>query len=92
MGITVVGLGPGDGRFLTREAWDILAGAGTVYVRTARHPAAADLPESVQVVSFDAVYETAVDFDAVYDQIVTQLLAQALSCAATVWMMIAMAS
>lgn len=75
MGITIVGLGPGDGRFLTREAWQILAAAGTVYVRTARHPAVADLPETVQVVSFDDVYETAVNFDAVYDQIVTQLLA-----------------
>ncbi|MCB9420770.1 MAG: nucleoside triphosphate pyrophosphohydrolase [Ardenticatenaceae bacterium] len=75
MGITVVGLGPGDGRFLTREAWAILAAAETVHVRTARHPAVADLPETVQVVSFDEVYETAVDFDAVYDQIVTQMLA-----------------
>jgi tetrapyrrole methylase family protein/MazG family protein len=75
MGITIVGLGPGDGRFLTREAWEILAAAETVYVRTARHPAVADLPETVQVVSFDDVYETAVNFDAVYDQIVTQLLA-----------------
>jgi tetrapyrrole methylase family protein/MazG family protein len=75
MGITIVGLGPGDGRFLTREAWQILSAAETVYVRTARHPAVADLPETVQVVSFDAVYETAVDFDTVYDQIVTQLLA-----------------
>lgn len=75
MGITVVGLGPGDGRFLTREAWAILAAAETVHVRTARHPAVNDLPESVQMVSFDDVYETAVDFDAVYDQIVTQLLA-----------------
>ncbi len=75
MGITIVGLGPGDGRFLTREAWEILVAAETVYVRTARHPAVDDLPETVQVVSFDDVYETAVDFNAVYDQIVTQLLA-----------------
>jgi precorrin-2 methylase len=28
MTITVVGLGPGDGRFLTREAWQVLAEAG----------------------------------------------------------------
>ena len=25
MGITIVGLGPGSGHFLTREAWDLLA-------------------------------------------------------------------
>ena len=47
MGITIVGLGPGNGRFLTREAWEFLAAAETVYLRTARHPAVADLPESV---------------------------------------------
>ncbi|HID53160.1 MAG TPA: nucleoside triphosphate pyrophosphohydrolase [Anaerolineae bacterium] len=75
MGITIVGLGPGDGRFLTREAWKILAGAEKVYLRTMRHPAAADLPAGVAQVSFDDLYDTAVSFAAVYEQIVTQLLA-----------------
>jgi len=74
MGITVVGLGPGDGRFLTREAWQVLAEAGTVYLRTKRHPAVADLPGSVTLVSFDAIYETAVNFESVYAQIVAELL------------------
>ncbi|MBK8985174.1 MAG: nucleoside triphosphate pyrophosphohydrolase [Chloroflexi bacterium] len=74
MGITVVGLGPGDGRFLTREAWQVLAEADTVYLRTKRHPAVADLPASVTLVSFDGIYETAVNFEAVYSQIVAELL------------------
>ncbi len=74
MGITIVGLGPGNGRLLTREAWEILSTAKTVYLRTQRHPAAADLPDTVNRVSFDHVYETAVNFDAVYTQIVTTLL------------------
>ena len=51
MGIVVVGLGPGNGRLLTREAWDILSTAPRVYLRTARHPTVADLPEQVERVS-----------------------------------------
>lgn len=74
MPITVVGLGPGDGRFLTREAWQVLSTAQMVYLRTNRHPAVADLPETVQRVSFDQVYETAESFEAVYSRIVTTLL------------------
>jgi tetrapyrrole methylase family protein/MazG family protein len=77
MAITIVGLGPGDGRFLTRAAWDILSQAETVYLRTARHPAVADLPEGVVRYSFDHVYETADSFAAVYDTIVTELLQKA---------------
>jgi precorrin-2 methylase len=30
MGITIVGLGPGNGRFLTRIAWDVLSQAEVV--------------------------------------------------------------
>lgn len=75
MGITIVGLGPGDGRFLTRGAWEILAGAEKVYLRTMRHPAATDLPAGVVQVSFDDLYDTADSFAAVYEQIVTTLLA-----------------
>jgi len=74
MGITVVGLGPGDGRFLTREAWQVLTEAGTVYLRTKRHPAVTDLPDNVTLLSFDGIYETAVNFESVYAQIVAELL------------------
>jgi len=74
MGITIVGLGPGNGRFLTREAWELLSSAGTVYLRTERHPAVADLPEAVERVSFDSVYEAAENFEAVYAQITAELL------------------
>jgi tetrapyrrole methylase family protein/MazG family protein len=74
MTITVVGLGPGDGRLLTRQAWQVLSEAGTVYLRTARHPAVSDLPTTVQPVSFDHLYEAAEDFATVYGQIVAELL------------------
>ncbi len=74
MGIMIVGLGPGDGRFLTREAWELLSSAGTVHLRTERHPAVADLPETVERVSFDAIYDAAENFEAVYTQITAELL------------------
>ena len=74
MGIVVVGLGPGNGRFLTRAAWDILSKAEIVYLRTERHPAVADLPASVTRHSFDHVYDTADSFETVYDTIVAELL------------------
>jgi tetrapyrrole methylase family protein / MazG family protein len=72
--ITVVGLGPGDGRFLTREAWQTIAEAGTVYLRTKRHPAVADLPAATTLTSFDAIYEAADSFETVYAHIVAELL------------------
>ncbi len=74
MSITIVGLGPGNGRTLTVEAWQLLSAAERVYVRTSRHPAVADLPAGLKVVSFDTVYDTAVSFEAVYEQIVETLL------------------
>lgn len=77
MAITVVGLGPGDGRFLTKEAWRVLSEAEAVYLRTIRHPAVADLPENVAVVGFDHIYETADSFEQVYERIVSELLAKA---------------
>lgn len=74
MGLTIVGLGPGHGLFLTRAAWEILSQAKTVYLRTERHPAVADLPDSVTRHSFDHIYDTADSFDTVYDTIVAELL------------------
>ena len=75
MGITIVGLGPGNGRLLTRDAWDLLSTAERVYFRTLRHPAVDDLPLTVERISFDELYEHADNFEAVYEGIVAQLLA-----------------
>jgi tetrapyrrole methylase family protein / MazG family protein len=74
MGLTIVGLGPGDGRLLTRQAWELLSQAQNLWLRTARHPAVADLPPSVEWRSFDALYDQAEAFDQVYEQIVTAVL------------------
>lgn len=74
MAITIVGLGPGDGRMLTREAWEVLVSAETLYLRTQDHPAVADLPSTLTWHSFDAVYAAQSDFEAVYAHIVGEIL------------------
>ncbi len=75
MGLTIIGLGPGNGRYLTREAWQILTTAPFIYLRTQHHPAVAELPDTVQWQSFDHIYEEADTFANVYEQITTTLLA-----------------
>jgi tetrapyrrole methylase family protein / MazG family protein len=77
MTITIVGLGPGDGRLLTRAAWDILVNAPVLYLRTGRHPAVADLPPAVTCHTFDHLYETADTFATVYQTIIQELLQKA---------------
>ena len=77
MTITIVGLGPGNGRLLTRAAWDILTNSQVVYLRTGRHPAVDDLPASITYHTFDHLYETADSFAAVYQTITQELVAQA---------------
>ena len=57
MRIIIVGLGPGDVDTLTRKAWSVLTQADTIYARTLRHPTFEGLPDDIQVVSFDNVYE-----------------------------------
>lgn len=74
MAITIVGLGPGDGRLLTREAWEVLVSAETLYLRTQDHPTVADLPSTLTWHSFDAIYAAQSDFEAVYAHIVGEIL------------------
>jgi tetrapyrrole methylase family protein/MazG family protein len=74
MGITVVGLGPGSSKYLTREVWEILSTAVEIYLRTERHPAISDLPEGLTLHGFDFIYQSEQDFDSVYRKIVDTLL------------------
>lgn len=75
--IIVVGLGPGDPKKMTIEAWDILRRARKVYVRTLHHPTVRGLPEGLEVESFDWAYEQASSFDAAYSSIASRLMALA---------------
>ena len=76
-GITIVGLGPGPGELLTRQAWQALSTAARIYLRTARHPAVADLPPDVPQISFDYIYEAAAQFSEVYRLIAAEVVTQA---------------
>ena len=74
MTITIVGLGPGDPRHLTREAWSVLEYAGEVWLRTEHHPTVAGLPPHLTLHSFDCLYEEAGDFAQVYQAIAGEVL------------------
>jgi len=72
--ITILGLGPGDPRHLTREAGEVLKAASEVWLRTRRHPTVNGLPPHLRLHSFDDLYEEAEDFGQVYDAIANQVL------------------
>jgi tetrapyrrole methylase family protein/MazG family protein len=73
-GITILGLGPGNPAQLTREAWDVLSNATELWVRTNQHPTMRSLPPTVNVHSFDYLYENGDDFESVYVAIVEKVL------------------
>ena len=73
-GIILVGLGPGDPELMTRQAWQVLASADEVYLRTRQHPAVSVLPSGVQVHSFDELFDDEHDVGAAAGRIVEQVL------------------
>lgn len=73
-GITLLGLGPGEPDQLTREAWQWLTGLKRLYVRTRQHPTLDGLPDLLEMVAFDDLYERAERFEDVYEQIVARIL------------------
>ena len=75
--ITILGLGPGDAALLTRAAWDLLQATDVLYLRTAIHPTVAALPARIELRPFDALYEAADDFGAIYDRIAAALIERA---------------
>src|SRR5206468_3698678 len=75
--LTILGLGPGDPKLLTREAWDVLSAARDVYLRTRKHPTVAGLPGHLTLHDFDELYEHGDAFADVYAQIVDVVLAAA---------------
>ena len=76
--VVVVGLGPGDTGLLVPAARAALERCPDRFVRTARHPAVADLArDGLSLESFDDRYEAADDLDEVYRGIVDTLVAAA---------------
>jgi tetrapyrrole methylase family protein/MazG family protein len=72
--IVVVGLGPGPPEYLTREAWEVLAGARVLYLRTGRHPLISHLPAHLEARVLDACCQQGPDSVQSYAQIVARLL------------------
>ena len=75
--LTIIGLGPGSPKDLTREAWEVLSQLDEVWLRTTHHPVVRSLPAGLDVHSFDHLYEAAETFEDVYAQITTQILSLA---------------
>ena len=72
MNVTVVGLGPGDERWVTRHVLDLIAATPARFVRTTRHPSAHLVGDDAT--SFDEIYDAADSFDDVYAAIVERLV------------------
>jgi len=73
--LTIVGIGPGDRRFLTMEALEAMQTADHVYFRTHKHPVVTYIQDlGVESSSFDDVYEGAESFDDVYLAIADQII------------------
>ena len=76
--ITVAGLGPGDFGLITMEAWETMRTAPVLLLRTAKHPTVAELKRrGVKFASYDALYEQAENFEALYRGIADNLVQRA---------------
>jgi tetrapyrrole methylase family protein/MazG family protein len=72
--VTVVGLGPGDPSQVTSATFEAIERIGIRRLRTDRHPSAHLVH---QATSYDELYESASNFDEVYDDIAHRLIADA---------------
>jgi tetrapyrrole methylase family protein/MazG family protein len=72
--IILLGLGPGDASMLTIKAQQVLESTPEIYLRTIQHPTVAGLPASLQIHSFDELYDQLPSFDDVYAHIIDKVL------------------
>lgn len=78
MGITIAGLGPGSFQHITLETWELLVNAGTLLLRTAKHPCVEVLKtRGISFASFDHLYEQAENFGDLYREIAAAVVDQA---------------
>jgi tetrapyrrole methylase family protein / MazG family protein len=79
--LSIVGLGPGDWSQLTLGAYERLMAAGVIYVRTMVHPTVTSLRDRLtsgqELRSFDHLYERAVNFEQLYEEIADAVVAAA---------------
>ncbi len=72
--IILLGLGPGDASLLTQQAASIIESSPEIYLRTVQHPTVAGFPSSIEVHSFDNLYDQLSSFEHVYAHIIDQVL------------------
>lgn len=78
MKIRIVGLGFGDVHTLPYGVIEVLQSNQPIWLRTAKHPVVSWMQEKgIHFQTFDEVYQTSTDFEAVYEQIVEKLLSVA---------------
>jgi tetrapyrrole methylase family protein / MazG family protein len=70
----VLGLGPGDAGYLTADALDHLQSIDSLTLRTSIHPTVPQLPTHLRLESFDDLYESAPDFETIYQTIADTLI------------------
>ncbi|MCR5176605.1 MAG: nucleoside triphosphate pyrophosphohydrolase [Anaerovibrio sp.] len=76
--ITVTGLGPGAFGLITLDSWERMQNAGTLLLRTAKHPTVPFIREKgVVFESYDSFYDGADSFDELYKAIVADLVRRA---------------
>ncbi len=73
-GITLLGLGPGDPKYLTREAVEWLDGISEIYLSANQHPALAGIPSKVNCIPIEPYPGNTEDIGNSRNQIVTRLL------------------
>ena len=80
--IEIIGLGPAGDEFITDFTKQRIAAHQHRYLRTTQHPSAHLVADAI---SFDAHYESATSFDAVYTRITEDLVAAALKFGAVLY-------
>jgi tetrapyrrole methylase family protein/MazG family protein len=76
--ITIVGLGPAGIDGMSVSALELVESSERPYFRTGEHPAAQELAaRGVRFETFDHIYETATDFDEVYNSIASFIMEEA---------------
>lgn len=73
-GITLMGLGPGDPKLLTRQAWEVLNQADEILLRTQQHPVVVSLPPKLVLHNFDGLYDKAESFEQLYAEIIDTVI------------------
>ena len=73
--LTVAGLGPGTAGLITRETWACIHAAEHIRLRTRIHPTVSALDAArISYESYDTFYETADDFQDLYERIASDLI------------------